>query len=172
MKQFINLLTISFLIFSSFTVLADEELFYIEGAARPGSKFKVIEAKSKVPFDKSYFELTENQKEIFRENYSGMPKTDAPPFPKEGLQAIYLPIIKGHRKKPVESDIFAIAVVSSFGKVVKVDVYKAPHRKMAELVSAVIFRTQFDAAICDGSPCAMEFPLEMSLNVEASSFRQ
>lgn len=166
-----NLIAIILTLFS-INAVCDVEYFYLEGAQKPGSKFKIIEAKSRIPFDKRYSELTELQKTIFRENYSDMPKLDTPPFPQKGLQSIYLPIIKGHRRKPVESEIFAIAVVDKQGKVVNVDVYKAPHKKMAELVSTVIFATKFDPAVCNGEPCAMEFPLEMTLHTEPSSFRQ
>ncbi|AOS95841.1 hypothetical protein AUP74_00370 [Microbulbifer aggregans] len=163
MKKVYFILVFIALVLSTF-VTADEK-YSIEGDAPVGTKFKSKDAVSSLPFDKPYAKLSQAEKNLFANNYGGLQSTEIPPFPKNGLQDIYLPIIRGHHKHKREGKLFAIAMISEHGKVEKVDVYKAPSKKMAELATVVLFNTDFDNATCNGSPCKMEFPLDMYLEV-------
>ncbi|MBB3166896.1 hypothetical protein [Simiduia aestuariiviva] len=162
-KKVLGLVIVALSVLAVQSSFADDQLYYIEGDAPAGTKFKVKELVSRIPLNKAYHALTERQQQIFRENYAGIPDSQIPPFPSKGLESIYLPILEAHRRMPRDGEIFAIAIVDGKGRTRKVDVYKAPNQTIAQIVSAVLFETKFDAGVCDGKPCAMEFPLEMKL---------
>ncbi len=145
------------------TAAAAQREFKLMGESRSGSKFKQVDAVSPIPFNKNYTQLTEEQKELFRATYGGLAETEKPPFPVEGTQSIYRPIIEGHKEIARAGNLFLIAMVDENGKVENVSVYESPHTRMTEYASAVLFNTTFDPATCNGEPCKMEFPFEFKL---------
>lgn len=151
-----------FSVFCSVSVAA-QKTYKIMGDAKPGTKFRPVEATSFIPFDKQYKELTDQQKQIFRDSYGGLKDSEQPPFPKKGMEVIYKPIIKGHQRVSRGGNLFLVAMVDEKGKVENVAVYESPNQKISELATAVLFNTKFDPASCDGKPCKMEFPFEFKL---------
>ena len=145
------------------TAAAAQREFKLMGESRSGSKFKQVDAVSPIPFNKNYTQLTEEQKELFRATYGGLAETEKPPFPVEGTQSIYRPIIEGHKEIARAGNLFLIAMVDENGKVENVSVYESPHTRMTEYASAVLFNTKFEPATCNGDPCKMEFPFEFKL---------
>jgi hypothetical protein len=145
------------------TSVAAQKEFKLRGDAREGSKFRTIDAVSPIPFNKSYKQLTTEQKEIFRATYGGLAETEKPPFPKKGTEVIYKPLIKAHKDIARAGTLFLIAMVNEKGKVENVAVYESPAQSMTELATTVLFNTEFDAATCNGKPCKMEFPFEFEL---------
>ena len=158
-KVFISI----FLVLFATAAAAAQQQFKIKGEAIVGSKFRQIDAMSPIPFNKSYDELTAEQKELFRATYGGLADSEKPPFPVKGTQAIYKPIIKGHRDIARAGNLFLIAMVDESGKVENVSVYESPANSMTEYATAVLFNTEFEPATCAGEPCKMEFPFEFNL---------
>ncbi|NNC98564.1 MAG: hypothetical protein HKN85_00120 [Gammaproteobacteria bacterium] len=144
-------------------VVAAQEEFTLKGDRKPGTKFRSIDAVSPIPFDKTYDELTEQQKEVFRATYGGLAENEKPPFPKTGVQAIYKPIIKGHKEIARAGNLFLVAMIDEKGKVESVSVYESPATSMTEYATTVLFNTDFEPATCSGKPCKMEFPFEFDL---------
>lgn len=140
-----------------------QEKFKILGDPMLGSKIRPVEAESYIPFDKSYDQLSESQKNIFRAQYGVLKATEQPPFPKQGMEKIYKPIIEAHAKVARGGTLFLVAMVDSNGKVENVAVYETPNESITEIATAVLFNTEFDPAVCDGKPCKMEFPFEFNL---------
>ena len=137
--------------------------YKIRGDAEGGTKFRPVEVSSPIPFDKSYSEMSEEEQNIFRENYGVLAANEVPPFPSEGMGAIYRPIIKAHRDIARAGKLFLVAMIDESGKVENVSVYESPHPSMTKYASTVLFNTKFDAAVCGQSTCKMEFPFEMDL---------
>jgi hypothetical protein len=153
--------------FASFLIVATstaaQQTFRIMGDPSVGSKFRPVEAESPIPFDKTYGELTDAQKQIFRANYGVLKETEKPPFPSKGLESIYKPLIKGHNQVARGGTLFLVAMVNEKGKVENVAVYESPADSITELANAVMFSTEFEPAVCDGTPCKMEFPFEFNM---------
>jgi len=147
----------------STTAAAAQKQFKLRGDAIAGSKFRPIEATSPIPFDKSYDQLNEEQKQIFRASYGGLAETEQPPFPKEGTEVIYKPIIKAHKEIARAGNLFVVAMIDEKGKVENVAIYESPSDAMSQMATAVMFNTQFDPGTCSGKPCKMEFPFEFQL---------
>ncbi len=53
----------------------------------------------------------------------------------------------------------AAAIVSAGGVVNAASFTKAPNNQVAQAVSNALFSLQYKPALCDGTPCAMPFPL-------------
>ena len=161
MSRKITLLLAAFLLSSTIAVA---ETYKLYGDARVGSKFRSVEATSAIPFDKTYAELTQEQKDMFRATYGGLRDDEQPPYPSAGSEAIYKPIIEGHNRIARGGNLFLVAMVNEQGKVENVAVYESPADAMTELATAVLFNTEFDPASCAGAPCKMEFPFEFELS--------
>lgn len=142
---------------------ASAKQYKIKGDKINGSKMRYVDATSPIPFNKKYAELSDEQRKIFRDSYGGLADTEKPPFPIEGTQAIYKPIIKGHYDIARAGNLFLIAMVDKNGKVENVSVYESPADSMTQYATNVLFNTEFEPATCDGAPCKMEFPFEFDL---------
>lgn len=136
----------------------DDRLFKWYGDAPKGSKMRPIEATSYIPFNKKYDQLTERQKNIYRSYFEGLQKDETPPFPLGGLEEIYEPLIKGHARVGGGGELLVFSKIDKKGVVQEVTVYKSPTKKLAELVTTVMFNTKFKPAMCAGEPCGMDFP--------------
>ena len=98
-----------------------------------------------------------------------MKDSEKPPFPVDGTEVIYKPIIKANDKIARGGNLFLVAMVDETGKVEGVSIYETPHQKISEIATAVLFDTQFEPATCDGTPCKMEFPFEFNLVKKAKT---
>lgn len=147
----------------SISAAVAQKQYRLLGTPELGSKYRPVEVQSPIPFDKSYDELTKEQRNLFRQSYSVLKETEKPPYPKAGTGAIYEPIIEGHEKIARGGTLFLVAMVNEKGKVEGVSVYESPTQNHTELATAVLFNTEFDPAVCDGTPCKMEFPFEFKL---------
>jgi hypothetical protein len=138
-------------------------VYKILGKPPLGSNLKPVEAKSPIPFDKEYHQLTEKQRRIYRTQWEGLTEDEIPPFPKRGTRSIYNPIIKGHERISRGGLLRLIAQIDEKGNVSEVAVYDSPHEDITELAIAVMFHTKFKPASCAGEPCKMDFPFEIDL---------
>jgi hypothetical protein len=57
---------------------------------------KELRWRSKIPLNKTYGELTPEQKAVLFAMYESIPEGDEPPFPLTGLKPIFSAIKKGH----------------------------------------------------------------------------
>ncbi|MGE5089378.1 MAG: hypothetical protein ACM3QY_09665 [Candidatus Levyibacteriota bacterium] len=127
----------------------------------PGSIVAGAAARSTVtPINETWDELSAADKAAFRKgNYSRLPDTDEPPYPRNGLQALLKPITLGEKKFAVTGTLELIGVVDPSGKVLRVTAIGSPSPEMTKFASAVMMLTPFKPGLCTGKPCAMEFPL-------------
>lgn len=147
----------------STSVVEASKIYKLKGKAPAGSTFKPTDAKSMIPFYKTYHQLTPVQQNIYRLDFVGLTNKDIPPFPKGGIQSIYRPLIKGHEKIARGGFLSLKALVNEKGEVDEVSVYLSPAEKMTELAIAVLFNTKFTPASCDGKACKMEYPFEFEM---------
>jgi hypothetical protein len=131
-----------------------------------GSRIRPDAAIWALPFDKTYAELTDAQREILRLAYIDMPPEDEPPYPLNGMKPFMRQISKAQKSLRVRGDLFAVATVDESGDVRKVDFFEAPSEQMAKAVGIVLIKTKFKPGVCGGVPCVMEYPFQMRFEVK------
>ena len=158
------------LVFFSSPIHAKERRYYVYGDAMPGTKFKEKLFSSYIPLNKPYSKLSKKHQAYVRAPYDGMPASETPPFPAKGYGALITPLIKAHSRVLRNGEVVAIAMIGEDGKTKKVEILTAPTKNLTEFISVLFFDTQFDAATCDGKPCAMEYLLRVNMKVRQGDF--
>ena len=161
--MFKHILTGLLITLISTSAFAGTKTYKLLGDPPAGSKFRSVDAVALIPFNKEYEQLTATQQKIFRDSYGGLADTEKPPFPINGTQSIYRPIVKGHKEIARAGKLFLVAIVDKTGKVENVKVYNSPADSMTQYATTVLFNTEFTPANCAGQPCKMEFPFEFDL---------
>jgi hypothetical protein len=123
-------------------------------------------AEGALPFDKTYGELTPAQQKRLKMAYVSLGDADEPPFPLLGLGALYRPVSKGQQKLLVSGDFRADAEVDKEGDVVAVAVRQSPNEQVTKFMANVLLLTKFKPAVCQGQPCQMGFPVNVTFKVE------
>jgi hypothetical protein len=116
-------------------------------------------SSANIPFDKPYDQLTLEQQRSFKGLYERMTDTDEPPFPLEGLQAVYGPIAQAQLFAGVRGVLNLEVVVDSKGTPQEVRVLRTPNARIAQAIAAIVMQVQFKPAVCAGRPCRMGFPI-------------
>jgi len=121
---------------------------------------------SPIPINRSYHELTPEQRASVHRWYESIAPGDEPPFPLDGLKPVHDAVRKGQAKLLVTGELFLIATVEANGVVAQVKAIGSPSPEMTKFASTVLLLTKFKPAVCAGRPCKMDFPLWYSFRVE------
>jgi len=116
-----------------------------------------------LPYDKTYAELSPEQQRMFKSRFVQMAEGDEPPFPVDGLGPLFAAISKASRTVEtgagrLEMDVF----VDETGSATKVDVIRSPDERLSKYAATIAMLTKFKPALCQGTPCAMGFPVNLS----------
>lgn len=143
----------------SINTSADEKKYYLtEGKRYSQAGIKALVGK--IPFYKSYLELSVREREIFLEDYQDLPASIEPPYPAKGLAAIYQPIIDARKEVyGIVGEIFIVVSVDKTGVVTSSKVYKSPNRETTGIALYTLFNTRFKPALCAGKACPFDFPV-------------
>ena len=125
---------------------------------------KDIKWNSKIPLDKTYDQLTPEQKAELHGMYEGLPEGDEPPFPENGIKPIFSAIRKAQRVLQARGELNMAVTVGPDGTATKVEdrggVYNV---QMTELAQQVLLLTRYKPAVCKGQPCTMQFRFTQKL---------
>jgi len=125
---------------------------------------KDIRWNSKIPLDKTYGELTPEQRAELHAQYEALPEGDEPPFPENGIKPIFNAIKKTQRIRQAHGELIMAVTVGPDGKAIKVEelgnVYDI---QMTELAQQVLLLTKYKPAVCSGKPCTMKFKFTQQL---------
>lgn len=117
-------------------------------------------ADDTIPLDKPWGKLTPAQQAIVRSWYDGLSASDEPPYPIDGLQAIFSEITKVQAAVPVAGAFYAAAHVDARGKADRVTIYELPDPRLKDVLSFILIKTEYKPARCSGKPCEMDFPIQ------------
>jgi hypothetical protein len=117
---------------------------------------------SKIAINKRYDALSPDEKEFINQYYQKMGPGDEPPFPDEGLKPVYEAFSKGQVQLQVSGDLILLATVNAIGDVTQVKAIGSPSVEMTKFGSSVLLLTKFKPGLCQGKPCAMDFPFAFS----------
>jgi len=156
------LVAAAILIMSS-NVFALSKEYRLMGDAPAGSKIRKVDATSPIPFNKSYVEMSEEERALFKKQFKELSVNDRPPFPARGLRAIYRPILKKNRSLGEQGVLKMAISVDENGNVDKVTVINAPSTELEEYAAHIVKDVNFEPATCAGEPCDMDFPVRLVL---------
>ena len=114
-----------------------------------------------VPPDKSYSQMTPEEKQIIKSQYASMAEMDEPPYPVNGLKHVYETVRDIEKKLRVSGSLSLFVDIDSKGYATAVEVEKSPDAQMLKAVATLLVLQKYKPAICRGSPCKMQFPFRM-----------
>jgi hypothetical protein len=118
-----------------------------------------------VPLDKRYDELTAEQKDILKSSYEKMKAEDEPPFPAKGLMPIVNAIRDAHEQTALQykGPLTLYVDVDSSGNAKSVSVVQSPDKMITQVAAMALVKQTYKPAVCDGKPCAMQYPFHVDL---------
>ena len=119
-----------------------------------------------VPINLPYEQLSADDKRRIHAFYENIADGDEPPFPLEGLVAIYDPLRKALSRLRDRGDISLVATVDSTGRVQEVKVLKSTSPAMTNFASQLLLLTAFKPAKCGRQSCVMDFPVRLTTRSE------
>ena len=146
---------------------AEPQLSMTDGARRTGSIMRrEVAWSTELPLNRTYAQLTPEQKARFHSMYELIAPGDEPPFPEHGLKPIVSAIYRAQEMLLARCQLRFIVTVDEDGKGKKVEAFGDCDRPdMTRFTSQVLLLTKYKPAICGGVPCMMEFPFNLQLKV-------
>ncbi len=131
---------------------------------------KQLTWSSNIPLNKTWEQLTPEQKAELTSLYESMGPGDEPPFPLQGIRPVFNSIVKGQRIVRARGQLNMVVNVSPEGKAVEVidkgGVGGVNAREMTQFAQSVLLMTKFKPAICSGKPCKSQFPFQLDLRLD------
>lgn len=131
---------------------------------------KQLTWNSNIPLNKTWEQMTPEQKAEIAALYESMPPGDEPPFPVQGMKPVFNSIVKGQRIVRARGRLNMVVNVSPEGKATEVvdhgGVGGPNAREMTQFAQSVLLMTKFKPAICAGKPCKSEFPFQLDLRLD------
>jgi hypothetical protein len=139
--------------------------YYNSATSATGSILKKdIRWDSPIPLNKTYAELTDEQKAALHKMYEKLGPNDEPPFPVEGIKPIFNAVKKAQRILQSRGRLDMKVTVGPDGKAIKVEDFGTVRTgQMTETAQQVLLLTTYKPASCDGTPCTMQFRFTQQL---------
>jgi hypothetical protein len=120
-----------------------------------------------LPYDRSYEQLSPEQKAVLRAEYDSVGPKDEPPYPKYGLSDVADAVARMPRRAPLEGEVILTVRVDESGDAKSVSIYKTPDARLSNLVALMLTRSKFKPGVCEGRPCAMDYVFKYYFKVSA-----
>ncbi|HEY8025083.1 MAG TPA: energy transducer TonB [Burkholderiaceae bacterium] len=131
-----------------------------------GSNFRreIVKAGT-IPLDKSYADLTPQEKAAVKSQYEHMGDADEPPFPINGLRPLYVALAQAHEQYNLQykGELLIYVNVDSTGKATSISIAKSPNPELSQSVANFMDLAKFKPASCNGKPCAQAFAFHAEL---------
>jgi hypothetical protein len=126
---------------------------------------KNLEWDSKIPLNKTYGELTDEQKAELHKMYASLAPGDEPPFPAEGIKPIFNSLKNAQRTLQAHGALDMKVTVGPDGTATKVDDNSTTRSvQMTQRAQRVLMSTKYKPAVCSGAPCTMQYLFRLDLN--------
>lgn len=140
--------------------------YKLKAEERTGSHLRRDGAVGRIPFDKTYAQLTDEQKAIVRAPYESMAPDDEPPFPRHGLRRVYEAIAQIRRQVHMAGIFDAGVMVGPDGKASEVRVYRSPDPEVTQILANLLVLQDYKPPLCRGVPCSREYAFNVDLRYE------
>lgn len=118
---------------------------------------------SVLPFDQPWHALGTAQQVWLKSWYGTMGERDEPPYPRDGLIAIYRALGEGLRQLGDRGELWLNLDIDASGQLQSVAVVKAPSPEFGRYLARRLLELPFKPARCNGQPCAGVFPVQVEL---------
>jgi hypothetical protein len=126
---------------------------------------KSIKWQSKIPLNKTYSELTPEQKEALHAMYQSLPPGDEPPFPEKGIKPIFNAVRNAQHILHARGELDMVVTVGPDGKAIKVENFSNTRNpRITKTTQQVLLLQKYKPGICGGTPCTMQFRFTQKLN--------
>lgn len=132
-----------------------------QSAPSLGSNIRRENVTSSMPLNRRWADLAPEHQRSFKSQYEVMGNGDEPPFPLEGLVAIYEPLKKGMEKLGSLGSLEMHVEIDATGEAREVKVLHSPDSRMTRYAASVLMLTKYKPALCAGVPCAMAMPIRV-----------
>lgn len=161
-KILVGLALLSTSIGSAYAIPADD--LYQISVRKPGNLAPFYQAHSKVPFTKSFSNLSEAQQVLVKNKFENLAANDIPPYPTHGSGKLYRPLLKVGALASLTGTLKVQATIGTDGQVRAVNIEGSPNEYLSKKITRIVSSTAFDAASCGGQSCEMNFPIEIQFN--------
>ena len=128
-----------------------------------GSQLKRDTVKNvAVPIDKTFAQLTPQEKLVVKAPYGPMGADDEPPYPLYGLRKSFEASIKLADALRVRGELVLAVNVDSTGQPLSVEVIDSPDKEMTKRMAAVLMLDKYKPAVCSGAPCKKQYWFRMN----------
>lgn len=117
----------------------------------------------KLPFNKSYAELTPEQQRFARSAFPALQDGDVPPYPAHGMESVIRAVSKLMEIRPLEGELWMDVLIDEEGMPVSSTIRKAPDKEVANFAGNLLLISKFTPAVCGGKPCPMSYSFRMVL---------
>lgn len=122
-----------------------------------------------VPFTKSYDSMNDSERATVRSWYPLLDDNDEPPYPIRGTAPLYKSILEVTQFTSVRGTVHLLVDVNAYGVVRDISLIAAPDPDLAKVVALVAEQQHWKPGKCAGQPCAMKFPLSISVGSKVGS---
>jgi hypothetical protein len=121
-----------------------------------------------VPVDKSYEQLTPQEKLRVKSLYESMGEGDEPPYPLHGTRQLYEAAEKLQNTLGITGELALVVTVDRKGKPLKVESLRSADKEMTAAMAKVLLLEKYKPALCKGVPCQMQYPFRIKFGVSVS----
>jgi hypothetical protein len=118
-----------------------------------------------VPIDKSYAQLTVEEKRRVSSLYQSMGDGDVPPYPLHGPREIIEAAQKLQKALRVTGELTLAVTVNAKGEPMNVEMLRSPDREMTKVMAQVLLMQKYSPASCKGIPCQMQYPFRIDFAI-------
>jgi len=128
-----------------------------DAASPPLNSHQRGNMRGALPYDRSYAQLSPEQKAVLRAEYDSVGPNDEPPYPKYGLSEVADAVARMPVRAPIDGEVVLTVRVDERGDAKSVSLYKTPDDRLSNLIAATLTRIKFKPGLCEGRPCAMDY---------------
>lgn len=129
------------------------------------SRIKRLMITTALPPEKTYAELTPEEKALTKAPYDHMAIDDEPPYPLHGEKELLLAMHDIAESLQVRGDLSMIVNVNSQGDAVSVEVLASPDKEFTQYVASALMLEKYKPALCDHKPCALAMLWKMHFSM-------
>lgn len=117
---------------------------------------------SAVPFDRTYAQMSAEQKAVIAQDYESLSPGDEPPYPAYGLSHLSTYMMRLAEMTGTSGPLVATVDVSPDGQARTVSVFKSPDPRLTSMVTTLLAKESYKPAKCGGAPCAMTYVMRLN----------
>ena len=126
---------------------------------------KNIRWESEIPLNKTYDELTQEQRAALHAMYLSLPPGDEPPFPEKGIKPIFNAVRNAQHVLHARGELNMVVTVDPDGKAIKVENFgSVQNPRMIDAAQQVLLLTKYKPGVCSGTPCTRQFRFTQKLS--------